>query len=312
MTGPALPLQGALTVGIVTRNRAAALLRCVDSIRLLGDLVREVIVVDDASDEPVAPPLNAVAAGGLPLRVIERRDNPGPIVCRNVLMQEASTEAVLLLDDDAVVLDAAPVHTALGVLRRDLSVAIVGFAQAEADGSPWPAAMQPAPVDYACQVTAHIGFAHVVRRSAFLAVGGYRGAFYFYGEEKELALRVLDHGLKVIYLPHALVGHVPDPGGRSMSRVLRYTTRNNCLGTLLNDPFPLPLVVLPLRLSQYFRMRRGWAVDDPGGLGWILRQLVAALPVVRRERRAVRWGTLRRWRALRRNPLPWPAPEETP
>jgi len=308
-----MPLvDGVLTVGVTTRDRPDSLVRCVRSLALLGTLVREVVVVDDASRDPVEPALRgAPGEGGPPLRVVRHEESLGYIVARNALVAGAATEAVLLLDDDALVLDPEAVRRGVAVLLGDPQVAVVAFAQAEADGRPWPAGMQPSPVDYPCQVPSHVGFAHLVRRSTFRALGGYRESFHFYGEEKELALRLLDHGHRVVYLPDALVGHVPDAAGRSGSRYLRYTVRNNCLGTLYDEPLPLLAVSLPLRLLLYFRMRRAWGIDDPGGFRWIVHEVVAQLPAVLRERKAVRWRTLRRWRALRRAPAPYAPAEES-
>jgi hypothetical protein len=41
-------------------------------------------------------------------------------------------------------------------------------------------------------VASFIGFAHLVRRDVFLALGGYREDFVYLGEEKEFCLRLLD------------------------------------------------------------------------------------------------------------------------
>ena len=58
-----------------------------------------------------------------------------------------------------------------------------------------------------------IGFAHLLRRSLFIEMEGYRSLFKFYGEEKEYCLRLLDRGISVVYLPKARIAHLPDPSG---------------------------------------------------------------------------------------------------
>ena len=118
-----------------------------------------------------------------------------------------------------------------------------------------------------------IGFAHLVRRDVFVAIGGYRESFEFYGEEKDFCLRLIDAGYRTVYLPDALVIHEPDPAGRSQQRYLRYVTRNDCLGALYNEPLNRLVWLFPARLALYFRMRRAWKVDDPWGWAWILREL---------------------------------------
>lgn len=300
---------GPITVGISTRNRPDSLAQCVRSLASIRDLVREVVVVDDCSTPPLAERLRQDVGVDfpLPVRVIRQENNEGYIVARNLIVKAARGEFVLNLDDDAFILDPGAIRRALGLLVSDRGVAVVAFAQAEASGAPWPGAMQASPVDYPCYVPSFIGFAHLLRREAFLALGGYREAFFFYGEEKEYCLRLLDAGLHVVYLPGALVAHVPDPAGRSGQKYLRYTVRNNCLGALYNEPLPMMLLSIPLRLALYFRMRRGWNIEDPGGFRWILWQVLSAAPGICWGRSTVRWATFRRWRALRRQWPPYPA-----
>ena len=308
------PTAKSVTVGIVTRNRFDSLVRCVRSASLISEFVKEVIVVDDHSDEPVESPLREALGGDLarPLTVVRQEQNYGPIVARNMLARLASTDYLLSLDDDALILDARAIEKALGVIARDAKVGAVAFAQADGSGEPWPALMQPSPADYACYVTAYIGFATLLRRQAFLALGGYRDHFYFYGEEKEYCLRLLESGSHVIYLPDAKVGHLPDPSGRVQQKYLRYVARNDCLGAMYNQPLPLVLAHIPARFYGYLRMKRQGQVNDPGGLRWLAGELVASLPRVWRERRAVSWATLGRWRELKKMRPAYNLDEGTP
>ena len=148
--------------------------------------------------------------------------------------------------------------------------------------------MQPSPVDYRCYVPAYIGCAALLRRSAFVKLGGYQESFHFYGEEKDYCLRLLDAGYDVVYLPDARVAHVPDPAGRSDSRYLRYVIRNDCLSALYNEPLPMAVITAPIRLARYAAMHRHSGDDDPGGLRWIVGELIAAMPAVWRDRRAIK------------------------
>lgn len=301
-----------MTVGVTTRNRIDSLIRCIQSLRLIASLADEIIVVDDCSDEPVEAPLRASIGADFPirLRVIRQEENKGYIVARNTIVQIAGADFILNLDDDAFILDENSVKQALDVLRNDDRVAVAAFAQADEAGNPWPELMQPSPVKYRCYIPSFIGFAHILRRDVFLSLGGYRDSFYFYGEEKEYCLRLLDAGRDVVYLPGALVAHVPDPAGRNSQRYLRYTVRNNCLGALYNEPLLIMLPGITVRLFSYFIMKRGWRIDDPGGFTWILKQLVSALPAVRRERRPLSLKTFKRWRQLRQLWPAYPASDE--
>ena len=297
MSDPIRPL----TVGVVTKNRPESLQRCLDSLALFADLIADVIVVDDTSLPPARDTLQALPAS-IADRVtfVRQESHEGYIVARNAIMRAARTDAVLLMDDDACVLDAGSMKAILGVMEADPRVAAVACAMATADGSPWEPGTQPSPVAYACYVPSFIGFAHLLRRRVFLALGGYRESFRYYGEEKDYCRRLLAAGHDVVYVPAARVAHLPDAAGRDMARYLRYVVRNDCLCALYNDPFPLMLATVPMRLAAYFRMRSGWQVHDPGGFRWVLGELAVALPAVLRGRTPMTFADVRRWRELRR------------
>ena len=297
-----------LSIGITTRNRPQALARCLRSLSIVDDLITEIIVVDDGSDVPISPALGALTNELQAKLTFIRQPQLGCIAERNTVMEMAKSEFVMLLDDDAFLVDDRGVRRALELIAHNRDVGAVACAMAREDGSPWPLSMQPSPVTYLAYVPAYIGFAHLLRRSLFLELGCYRQLFHFYGEEKDYCLRLLNAGYHVVYDPQALVAHLVDPAGRSPERYLRYVIRNDCFYSLCNEPFPLPLLSVPVRLYRYWKMRRYGAVDDPDGFRWILTEVARALPALVRERKPVRWASLMRWRRLRRT-LPAFTPE---
>lgn len=289
-----------LAVGITTKNRPDALGACLASLDVLRGLGPEILVFDDGSE----PPADGVAAAAVMLR---DEGEPGYIVGRNRLVHAASAPSVLLLDDDTKVFSRESIEQALAVLEGDPRVGAVAFAQAEADGRPWPSAMQPSPVAYPCIVPSFIGFAHLLRRDVFLALGGYREDFIYYGEEKDFCLRLIDAGYRTVYLPDARVGHIPAATGRSQTRYLRFVVRNDCLNALFNDPFPRVLWTVPVRFLLYFRMRRGWRIRDPWGWLWIARELASHASNRVFPRRPVTRATIRLWQGLKKAPIPYPS-----
>ncbi len=143
------------------------------------------------------------------------------------------------------------------------------------------------------------GFAHLLRRAAFMSLGGYRESFEFYGEEKDFCLRLIEAGFRTVYLPDALVIHEPDPG-RSQSATLSALRHPERLPeALYNEPLSRLVWLLPARLALYFRMRRAWSVDDPWGWAWIVRELwIHGDRVLRRK--PVSRQTVQTWKRLRR------------
>jgi GT2 family glycosyltransferase len=293
-----------LTIGICTRDRRGSLLRGLRSLRHADAVTDRVIVVDDGSDVPVEPGLREALGDGAPrgLAVVRLDPSAGLSAGRNRVAREARTPWILYLDDDAVLLSPDAVRAGIRVLERDPSVAAVAFPQSDEAGTLLPAGAQPSAATGPALVRSFIGFAHLVRREALLAVGGYREVLEIMGEERELSLRLLDAGHRIVYLPSHPVAHLADAGGRDPRRFLYLTVRNDVLAALLNEPLPLALATVPVRLWRYFPMRRGWGGEDRGGFRRILRGVGDALGRVRRERRAVRWETVREWRRLAESP----------
>ncbi len=175
----------------------------------------------------------------------------------------------------------------------------MAFAQSDEHGRLWPAGQQPAAAERPCYVPAFIGFACLIARERLLEIGGYREAFVIHGEEREVCLRWLDRGLNVVYLPGAAVAHLADASNRDPRAYVRHVMRNDCLAALYNEPLARAALVVPYKLWSFTRMRAGLKGGDPGGLRWIVSELMRSAPVILRERHPVRWRTLREWRRLR-------------
>lgn len=299
-----------VTVSITTRNRPAALDRCLRSLALAADRLDAVIVVDDASE----PPVDALAmqrhAGALGVRVdLVRLDtHTGTAAAKNIAASRAGSRYLLSLDDDAFLVSVEAVARAIALLDGDDSIAAVAFAQTDEHAARRHPSQQPAAGDLACYVPAFVGFGCLIRRDRLLDVGGYRGEFVIHGEERELCLRWLDRGWRVVYLPDAPVAHVADSANRDARTYVRHVIRNDCLNALYNEPAPRAMVSIPIRLLNFRRMAARIPGGDPHGIGWIVRELWSRWPSVRRERRPVRWGTLGEWRRLRDSTPPYSRP----
>ena len=299
-----------LTVSITTRNRPVAVERCVRSLASIRDLVDCAIVLDDASAPRLDVALLTESADGvgIPLEVMRNDVQIGTAAGKNAIARRARAPYLLSLDDDAFLVGDGAVRQAHAVLQHDARVAAVAFAQSDEHGQRFPAGQQPAAAETACYVPAFIGFGCLIARDRLLEIGGYREAFVIHGEEREVCLRWLDRGLNVVYLPDAPVAHLADRSNRDPRAYIRHVMRNDCFASLYNDPLLRAVMVIPYKLWSFTRMRAGLPGGDPGGLGWIVRELVKSAPAILPQRRPVRWRTLREWRRLRAFSPPYPGP----
>ncbi len=299
-----------LTICIATRNRHDCLIQCLQSLSLLGDLQFEVIVVDDASDPPVAIEIAKKVEPELAqkIEIIRYEDNKGYIPARNEMVRRAKAPYILSLDDDAKLFDAESIYRCVEILKKDPKVGAVALSQANEDGTLLANYMQPAPILHDCYAQSFYGYGHLLRRDLFLNLGGYKEIFWFYGEEAEYCKRLLNRGFFVIYIPEARVIHSHSPSGRKELTRLRYGCRNKCFDAIYNEPLFMMVVSIPLRIINYIRWRKvpckHYNFSDAGGVRWLLKELLMKFPELWRERRPLKWATYSKWQKIRQE---WPA-----
>lgn len=165
-----------------------------------------------------------------------------------------------------------------------------------------------------CYAPNFFGFGYILRAEALRQVGGFLLDYYY--EEVELSLRLWDAGWSVIYDPGLAVVHHHAWHGRDWRALNRKILRNTIVAALLR----YPVWLVPAAVSQYARnhIRRSSegrldpqadapdpeARADWAGVAWALGSAARQLPYVLRNRRPVRWETLKRWRRLREQPTP--------
>ncbi len=220
------------TVVIVTRNRPGELARAVRSALAQAPPPAEILVYDDASGDAAA----TAAAARLDPRVrVVRADAPaGYIALRNRGFAEAAHEAVVSLDDDAYFAGCDTLRAALERLGRQPGAAVAALPFVEPRiGRRSERTARPAPEG--ALLRSFTGCAHVIRRDAARAAGGYRALYVHQGEERDLALRLLDRGLCVVQGGGTPVVHLPS-AARDPARTARYGVRNTLLFDFLNLP----------------------------------------------------------------------------
>ena len=204
--------------------------------RLFDLPVDEVIVVDNGTDG-TGDAVRATARPGV--HVIDPGGNVG-IAGRNAGARAATCELIVFLDDDSYPLSGAiealragfeanPRLGVLGGLVRDVGPDKSVLLDTEMGTFDWwlrARASGPPPVDGFPAFFFPEGGC-MVRREAFLDVGGFYEPFFFATTEVDLTTRMLAGGWDVRYLPTASFDHMKVPGGRdSLGGTLRRRIRN--------------------------------------------------------------------------------------
>ncbi|NHN54657.1 glycosyltransferase [Calidifontibacter sp. DB0510] len=200
------PLSDRLTVVLLTYNCGEWIARTVDHLQRLG---LPMIAVDNASrDDNVA---QLTAAG---VEVMRLPRNIGA-AARNVGARRARTPYLAFCDDDGW-FTGEGLDAAVAALDRHPRLALVNARilvgeeerldpiSAEMAQSPLPVGDLPG-----LPLLGFMAGAVIVRRSAFLDVGGYDERLFIGGEEETLAVPLAAAGWQLRYLPEVVVRHFP-------------------------------------------------------------------------------------------------------
>ncbi|MDB5071754.1 MAG: glycosyl transferase [Candidatus Eremiobacteraeota bacterium] len=264
------------TIVIASYNRRPLLDATLAKLREVPE-APPVVVVDDGSTDGTA---DMVRERWPNVQVVALPENHGA-AARNAGVRAARTRYVAFCDDDCwwrsggiaravALLDAHP-----GVALLNARVVVhdderVDEACAQMEASPLPKRT-------ACPGSAIVSFmagASVVRRDAFLSVGGYHERYHIGAEEPLAALDLLAQGWEMIYVNDLVVHHYPCTGGRVPERRRRMVLRNRLWTAWLRRSArgAWRATVALARQARRDRVARGALLDAMRGLPWILRE----------------------------------------
>lgn len=216
-----------LAVAVVTRDRRDELLRTLDRLADLPE-APPVVVVDNASSDGTAA---AVRARHPQVQLVEPGRNLGA-VGRNLAATRVDPPYLAFCDDDtwwepgalARAADVLDAHPRVAVVTGRILVEPGGRedpVNAELRDSPLPRD----PTLPGFPLLSFLAGASVVRRSAFLEVGGFSERMFLGGEEELCASDLAAAGWRLCHLPDAVVHHAPSPA-RDPHRYRRTGIRN--------------------------------------------------------------------------------------
>ena len=222
---------------MATMNRRTEALRSLERLSALPERP-SIVLVDNGSSDGTA---SAVRSACPAVDVVELGRNRGA-VARNVGVARARTPYVAFSDDDswwapgalslaADALDGAPrlaLVAARILLGPDEGVEPTCLLMAD---SP----LVPAPDLPGTPILGFVACGAMVRRDAFLEVGGFSELLFFYGEETLLALDLAQANWGLAYLDDVVAHHHPS-AIRDLRERRRLEARNRFLSTWLRRP----------------------------------------------------------------------------
>ena len=304
-----------VAVVVLTYNRADDLSRTLT--RMLAVPERPSIVVVDNGSSDGTP---AVVAQRFPGVTLVRLAANAGAAGRNAGVARVDAPYVAFCDDDtwwapdslrrgADLLDA---HPSLAVITARV---LVGPGERE---DPTCTEMAASPLDRepglpGAPILGFLAGASIVRRNAFLAVGGYEPRFFIGGEEALVAVDLVARGWGLAYVPELTVHHHPSPR-REPRRRHGLVVRNALWFAWLRRPLASALRVTVSTVMAERASASGLqgCAAALAGAGWIAKARRVVPPHVEaRLARLERARSRRTFRAPARGTPPPPAREDT-
>jgi N-acetylglucosaminyl-diphospho-decaprenol L-rhamnosyltransferase len=217
---------GRVTVVVATRNRRD------DLLRTLPRHEAPVILVDNGSADDT---VGVVAQRHPQVTIVPQGRNRGA-AARNVGVARAGTPYVAFADDDSYWEPGSLDKAAALLDEYERAALLCGRVLVGDEGrlDPVSADMATGPLGWAedlpgPSILGFLSCAAVVRREAFLAVGGFAELLHVYGEEQLLALDLVAAGWGLAYVDDIVVRHRPSANRGSPSARHRMEARNRLL-----------------------------------------------------------------------------------
>ena len=284
-------------IGITTHNRLPELRRTLGIIAALVPQPEELLICADGCNDGTA---QFVRNQYPHANLIEHPESQGSIRSRIELMQTATSDILISLDDDSYPTDSRFVAQVRELFTAQPHVAVASFPQRTDE---YPETLDVPNFGPSRYVGDYSDAAAAFRRSVYLQVEGWLPEFEHAYEEPDYALQCISGCYAVFYETNITIRHHFTNLMRNEIRTHHRHARNEQWSAWRRCPFPSVLAISIYRaLSQFnYARKRGlaWMIREPSWWLMALRGLPAAL----RKRRPVAAGVYRNWLRLARHPI---------
>jgi GT2 family glycosyltransferase len=249
-----------ISVVIPYHRRGDVFDQCLDSVVKQEYVNREIIVVDDCSQDGLE---KRISARHSDIKVITLPANLGACAARNAGIRAASGEILVFIDDDVSFESPSTLSAVAATLADHPAIAVLAFQVCD------PRTGKVRTREW-CHTRPYKDFveqefetnwfgegASAVRREVFQACGSFYEPFFYGAEGHDLIVRILDHGFRILHTPHIRVNHWAPETGRMVDRQYYYFTRNYVWMAYKDYPFSAGICFLvpKLLMMLYFACR---------------------------------------------------------
>jgi GT2 family glycosyltransferase len=283
-----------VSVVILNYKRRDALRRVLDSVCQQECASREIILVDNNSQDGIRGFIESYAAE---VKLIELKENRGACGGRNAGIERARGEIIITLDNDIFFESPSELSKVVKTFEARPDVHVLAFFLGDAETGEVRTREWCHPRDLAdysqkeFETNYFVEGAAAYRRGVFEAAGTYYEPIFLGNEGHDLALRVLDHGFRILYAPQIRTRHLASSETRSSERTFYIYTRNYIWIAYKDFEFVqgMRFLIPKLAMMAFFSLRVGRLKAFLRGF----RDGVGGLRRIRSERTPIKRSTAR-------------------
>ncbi|MCA1761452.1 MAG: glycosyltransferase family 2 protein [Cryomorphaceae bacterium] len=239
-------------VGITTKNRASVVGKAIDSALNQSYDNKEVIVFNDGSTDGTKDLENHFPK----VKWIHSEKSIGIVNARNTLMNSTDADYFVSLDDDAWFLEGDEIEIGVKYMESDPNLGCICYDILQNKTLRFRKVDRTEPIE--SNIFVGCGYMHLLK--AVRDVGSYIQFPLPYGhEEKDLSIRMLDAGYRILFLPGVHVWHEHT----GMERNAMEQARSFLINDLIFQFRRVPLIyLLPVLVNSMIRKLKRKRHDD--------------------------------------------------
>jgi len=270
-----------VSIMITTRNRLSDLKNTCDVIARLDPSPYEVIITaDGCTDETV----KYIGENHSIFSLIVNEVGKGSVASRAVMMQQASGDLVLALDDDSYPEQLDCLAVLSKKFEDNSNLAIATFPQRTDE---YPETLTQEDFGSEKSVRSFANSGACLRVSTYRKLPGFEPMFFHMYEEPDYAIQCISNGWDVRYFPDITIRHHFSGAGRNEIRNHHRHARNELWSVMMRCPtlYCVPLALYRVVAQARYAISRGprWIIQEPKWW-W---QAVSGLPKALKRRQSL-------------------------
>ncbi|NEQ81553.1 MAG: glycosyltransferase family 2 protein [Moorea sp. SIO2I5] len=278
-----------VSIMITTRNRLTDLQGTCDVITRLEPPPHEVLVTADGCTDGTVEYLKANHPD---FRLTINEQGRGSVASRAAMMQQATGDLVLALDDDSYPEQLNCLDTLAQIFAKHPKLAIATFPQRTDE---YPETLTQQDFGSPTPVRSFANSGACLRVSTYRSLPGFEPMFFHAYEEPDYAIQCIANDWQIHYFPEITIRHHYSLVRRNEIRTHHLHARNEFWSVMMRCPAPycIPLALYRILSQARYALSRGpqWLVQEPKWW-W---QALTALPQALKRRQPLPWDGYLAW-----------------